>query len=92
MENISVLLTTVSTPQTNISFSPDIPLELSTRLINYFITTSKEVNALAKICQITDSDQQVTRLIEIIDSYYNQFRDLFERAGKNPADYQYTGL
>lgn len=92
MENISVILTSGSTPSSNIGFTPDVPPELSDRLVDYFITISKESNALAKICQITTTDQFETRLIEVLDSYYNQFRDLFERAGKNPADYQYTGL
>jgi len=92
MESITVILTTASTPKTNISFSPDIPHEISNRLVDYFITSSKESVSLATICQITDTDQIVTQLIEIMDSYYNQFRSIFERAGKDPADYLYTGL
>jgi phosphate/phosphite/phosphonate ABC transporter binding protein len=86
IEQLVVILTTVTIPNTNISFSAEIDSQLSRFLVEFFLNLSKESEQFAKLCGFYNTTDP-SRLIEINDYYYNGIRDLLQRAGSTPDEF-----
>jgi len=86
MDRVELFITTSRVPQTNMSFRTDIESSLITSLIAFLNSDSKEYNDLAfingKTSEIVDEE-----LIEINDSFFNDIRDLLERAGAKASEF-----
>lgn len=90
MDSVTVISTTTVMPNNTISFGKNIDPELSQELIDYFLDASSESDHL-KLMSGTANSPVAAKLIEINDYYYNEIRDLFERAGADPEDYIHLG-
>jgi phosphate/phosphite/phosphonate ABC transporter binding protein len=86
MEKVTVVMTTTSVPNTNITFHSDLGAELTEDLISFFNSTSTTDHDLALVSGYADPANAV-KMIEINDFYYADLRDLFERSGEDPADF-----
>lgn len=85
MEQVIILATTTHSPNMNISFGMDMGPALTQDVVDFLLAAS-EADQLATLSGYSGSREGM-KLIEINDYYYNEFRDLFERAGADPEDY-----
>lgn len=87
MENVELFLPTMRVPNTNISFRNDIESSLMGTLIEFLNSDSKEHIDLALINGMTD-ETVVWELIEIDDFFFNDIRNLLERAGAKASEFE----
>ena len=86
MDQVKYVQTFIAMPNQNISYSQEIDPNLSALLTSFFLSISTENNDLALVSGYR-GEMEIKELIEINDYYYNELRDLFDRAGENPEDY-----
>lgn len=86
MDDVVILQKTTFVPQSNITFSEELDSALVDKLETFFISLSMENSSLALISGFGDG-HMTQKLVEINDYYYVDLRDLFERAGEDPALY-----
>lgn len=86
MDDVIILAKTTFVPQPNITFSTELDPTLTDQLVTFFISLSRDNASLALISGYLDT-LVTQKLVEINDYYYADLRDLFERAGADPADY-----
>ncbi|MBG0788585.1 MAG: PhnD/SsuA/transferrin family substrate-binding protein, partial [Anaerolineaceae bacterium] len=86
MDDVIILAKTTFIPQSNITFSKELDSTLADQLQTFFISLSTDNSSLALISGYLDNFV-TQKLVEINDYYFADLRDLFERAGEDPANY-----
>jgi len=86
VDDVVILQKTTFVPQANLTFSNELNSSLVDELEAFFILLSTENTSLALISGWTDAGV-TQKLVEINDYYYTDIRNLFARAGEDPADY-----
>lgn len=86
MDDVIILAKTTFVPQSNITFLSELDSALVDKLQDFFISNSTDNASLALLSGYTDT-VVTQKLVEINDYYYADLRDLFQRAGEDPADY-----
>jgi phosphate/phosphite/phosphonate ABC transporter binding protein len=86
-DRVEIISTTTIIPNSNLSFSANMPADLAQELVSYFLSSSQS-ESLILISGYAESPVEV-QLAEINDYYYDDLRKLFQQAGEDPIDYLY---
>jgi ABC-type phosphate/phosphonate transport system substrate-binding protein len=85
-DSLTVILQTLPIPKVNISFSNKVDSGLARLLVSFFIEISRE-SVDFKILNGFATEIANTNLIEINDYFYDDMRDLIQRAGLSPEQF-----